>query len=264
MTESNLTLRGRHAVVTGGGRGLGAAIAATIAAHGAHVTLMGRTKATLEASAETVRASAGTRVHVVECDVTSPAAVQHAFDDAVRQLGAVHILVNNAGHADASPFGQISLESWNQTVATNLTGTLLCIQRVLPAMVAASFGRIVNVASTAGLKGYKNVAAYCAAKHGVIGLTRALALETARNGVTVNAVCPGYTEGTDMFRAAVEHVQRAAARSAEEARAMLTRPNPRGALITTQEVADTVLWLCTTGASAITGQAIAVAGGEVM
>jgi NAD(P)-dependent dehydrogenase (short-subunit alcohol dehydrogenase family) len=237
--------RGRHAVVTGGGRGIGAAIVAALAARGARVTAMGRTAA-------------------VRCDVTSPDDVASAFTAAVEASGAVDMLINNAGQAHAGSFDTIALETWNRMIAVNLTGTFLCTQQVLPGMIAAGSGRIVNIASTAGLKGYARIAAYCAAKHGVVGLTRAVAAETARTGVTVNAVCPGYTEGTDMFAMAVENVSRGRGVSAAEARALLAKQSPRGALITVDEVVDAVLWLCSDGASAITGQAIAVAGGEVM
>src|SRR5687767_11256063 len=139
------------------------------------------------------------RSHGIRCDVADPASTARAFDEATSAAGPVHILVNNAGQSLAASFGETSLEAWNQLLAVNLTGTFLCTQQVLPAMLAAGAGRIVNIASTAGLKGYAWVAAYCAAKHGVVGLTRAVAAETARTGVTVNAVCPGYTEGTEMF-----------------------------------------------------------------
>ena len=146
----------------------------------------------------------------------------------------------------------------------NLTGTLLCTQQVLPAMIAARAGRIVNIASTAGLKGYSGLATYCATKHGIVGLTRALAAETARSGITVNAVCPGYTEGTEMLATAVANVMDTRKVSADEARSLLAKNSLRRTLITPEEVADTVVWLCSPGASAITGQAIAVASGEVM
>jgi NAD(P)-dependent dehydrogenase (short-subunit alcohol dehydrogenase family) len=257
----NNGIKGIHAVVTGGSRGIGAAIAGALAREGARVTVMGRTAAALDAAA---RAMGGADVHTVACDVASSNDVTRAFADAVEGFGPVGILVNNAGQADAARFDAITLESWNRMIAVNLTGTFLCSQQVVPGMIAAGAGRIVNVASTAGVKGYARIVHYCAAKHGVVGLTRALAAETARTGVTVNAVCPGYTEGTEMFEAAVGNVMRAKNVSAEEARAILAKPSPRGSLITPEEVADAVLWLCSPGASAITGQAIAVAGGEVM
>lgn len=257
-------LHGRHAVVTGGGRGLGAVIAATLADGGADLTLMGRTAAVLEAHAESLRLASHVRAQAVVCDVSQAEDVQRAFAEAAGTLGPVQILINNAGQADAALFQDISLASWQRVLAVNLTGTFLCMQQVLGAMMAAGSGRIVNVASVAGLKGGAQLASYCAAKHGVIGLTRALAAETARKGITVNAVCPGYTDDTDMFRMAVANVMRATGRSEDDARATLAKRSPRGALITPREVADAVVWLCSPGASAITGQAIAVAAGEIM
>jgi len=257
-------LEGRHAVVTGGGRGIGAAIATALAAEGATLTVMGRSAVTLEQQADLLRRTSGGRAYAVVCDVSDAADVRRAFGEAVAQAGPVDILINNAGQSGAASFADISLDAWSRTIAVNLTGPFLCMQQVLPAMIAARSGRIVTVASTAGLKGYAKVADYCASKHGVVGLTRAVAAETARDGVTVNAVCPGYTEDTDMFRTAVDNVTRSTGRSADEARAILAKGSPRGTLITPQEVADTVVWLCSPGASAITGQAIAVAAGEVM
>ncbi len=257
-------LAGRHAVVTGGGRGIGAVIASALAAQGAQLSLMGRNADAVEHHAETLRHSHGVRACGLKVDVCDPSAVRQAFAAAVGQLGPIDILVNNAGQAIAGPVQDLTLESWEGLLRVNLTAPLLCIQQVLPAMRAARAGRIVNIASTAGLKGYARVAAYCATKHGLIGLTRSVAAETARDGVTVNAVCPGYTSDTDMVRAAVENVSRTTGRSRDEAFAVLTRYSPRGDLITPDEVAATVVWLCSPGASAITGQAVAVAAGEVM
>ena len=257
-------IEGSHAAVTGGGRGIGAVIAGALASAGARVTIMGRTRPDLDRTAAMLRGTPETQIHTETCDVTSPEDVLRAFAGAAAALGPVHILINNAGQAWAGPFDAIPLDVWNRLIAVNLTGTFLCTQQVLPAMIAAGSGRIVNIASTAGLKGYTRIAAYCAAKHGVVGLTRALAAETARTGITINVVCPGYTEGTDMFAMAVGNVMRAKGVGDAEARTMLAKPSPRGSLITPQEVADAVLWLCSPGASAITGQAVAVAAGEVM
>jgi NAD(P)-dependent dehydrogenase (short-subunit alcohol dehydrogenase family) len=250
-------LEGRHAVVTGGGRGIGAAIAAALADAGARITLLGRSEAPLQE-----KASGLPMARAVVCDVTEEGGVAAAFADAARAFGPATILVNNAGAAESAPFVRTSLELFRRLLDVNLIGTFLCSRAALPGMVEAGFGRIVNVASVAGLKGAAYVSAYCAAKHGVIGLTRALALETATSGVTVNAVCPSYTD-TDMARRAIANIVDRTGRSAEAAEAELVRKNPQGRLIRPEEVAATVLWLCTPGAEAITGQAIAIAGGEV-
>jgi NAD(P)-dependent dehydrogenase (short-subunit alcohol dehydrogenase family) len=257
-------MKGQHAVVTGGGRGIGAAIAGALAARGAQVTVMARTASAVSEMAQSLQERYKTRAHGVACDVANPDDVTRAFADAVNTLGTVGILINNAGVAKAEAFDRISLDTWNRTIAVNLTGALLCTQQVLPAMTAARSGRIVNIASTAGLKGYSGLGAYCATKHGLVGLTRALAAETARAGITVNAVCPGYTEGTDMLSTAVANVMDTRKVSADEARALLAKASLRRTLITPEEVADTVVWLCSPAATAITGQAIAVASGEVM
>jgi NAD(P)-dependent dehydrogenase (short-subunit alcohol dehydrogenase family) len=251
-------LAGRHAVVTGGGRGIGAAIASSLADAGARITLMGRSEAPLRE-----KASALPVAQAIRCDVTEEAGVAAAFAEAAEAFGPVAILVNNAGAAASAPFVRTSLELFRRMLEVNLIGTFLCSRAVLPAMLEAGFGRIVNVASVAGLKGAPYVSAYCAAKHGVVGLTRALALEAAAKGITVNAVCPSYTD-TDMARAAIAHIVEKTGRSAAEAEAELVRKNPQGRLIRPEEVAAVVLWLCAPGTEAITGQAIAVGGGEVM
>jgi 3-hydroxybutyrate dehydrogenase len=199
----------------------------------------------------------------VRCDVTEEAGIAAAFAAATRAFGPVTILVNNAGAAESAPFVRTSLELFRRMLDVNLIGTFLCSRAALPDMLEGGFGRIVNVASVAGLKGATYVSAYCAAKHGVVGLTRSLALETATKGITVNAVCLGYTD-TDMARAAISNIVAKTGRSAAAAEAELVRKNPQGRLIRPEEVAATVLWLCVPGSEAITGQAIAVAGGEVM
>jgi NAD(P)-dependent dehydrogenase (short-subunit alcohol dehydrogenase family) len=256
-------LRGRHAVVTGGGGGLGAAIAAALAAEGADLTLMGRTSATIEEQARTLQRSSNVRTAAVVCDVSDPESVVRAFAQAVRDRGPVEVLVNNAGVAAASTFAETTLESWRQLIAVNLTGTFLCTQQVLPAMLKAENGRIINIASTAGLQGYSRVAAYCAAKHGVVGLTRALAAETARTGVTVNVVCPGYIEGSAMLKSAIANVSRFTGKSADGARAILAKQSPTGAFVSLDDVVAKVRWLCSEEAAGTTGQAIVVDGGAV-
>ncbi|GMA14281.1 SDR family oxidoreductase (plasmid) [Deinococcus metallilatus] len=250
-------MKGLHAVVTGGGRGIGAAIAARLAAEGVTLTLMGRNEERLRQQAEQLGGA-----HIVCVDVTDEAGVNAAFENARAAHGPVRILVNNAGQAESAPALKTDLGLWQHMLDVNLTGTWLCTRAALPDLLAEG-GRIVNVASTAGLVGYPYVAAYVAAKHGVVGLTRALALEFAARGVTVNAVCPGYTD-TDLIVGAVQTIQDKTGRSEEQARAALARSNPQGQLVQPGQVADAVAWLCSPGASAITGQAIAVAGGEVM
>lgn len=245
----------RHAVITGGGSGIGAAVVRQLLDRGLRVTLMGRSLERLRAQQQVL----GPEVGIQACDVGDEASVAAAF----AAVGAVDILVNNAGQVETAPLARTSLESWQRLLNVNLTGTFLCSRVVLPGMSERGFGRIVNVASTAALKGYAYVAAYCAAKHGVLGLTRALALETVKKGITVNAVCPGYTE-TEIVAQAVQTIMAKTGRTAEAARAELAAANPQGRLIQPEEVAATVAWLVGEGSASITGQAIAVAGGEVM
>jgi len=255
------SLSGQHAIVTGGGRGIGAAVAEALAQHDARVTLMGRARDVLLSQAAKLRSTAG--VQAVEVDVAEPASVERAFAAAAADFGPAAILINNAGQAASAPFEKTDMVLWQRLMAVNLTGTFLCSQAVLPGMLKAGYGRIVNIASIAGLAGAPYVTAYCASKHGVIGLTRSLALELARKNITVNAVCPGYVD-TDMVRAAVSNIAAKTGRSTDEARAELVRRNPQGRILQPQEVANAVLWLCLPGSEAITGQAISVSGGEVM
>ena len=253
-------LQGRHAVVTGAGRGIGAAIAVSLAAAGARLTLVGRNRKPLD---ELCASLPGGPHSGAIADVADPAQVQAAFEAARSARGPVALLVNNAGAAESAPFGRMSLDLWQRMLSVNLTGTFLCTQAALPDMLAAGWGRVVNIASTAGQKGYAYASAYAAAKHGVIGLTRSLALETARAGVTVNAVCPGYTD-TDLLQASVRNIVERTGRSAEAARAELAAANPQRRLVQPAEVAEAVLWLCGEAAAAINGQSISVSGGEVM
>jgi NAD(P)-dependent dehydrogenase (short-subunit alcohol dehydrogenase family) len=252
----------RHAIVTGGSRGIGSAVARELVSRGAKVTIMGRSREALEREAQEMRGTAGVTVAVEVCDVADQASVRAAFGSAIANLGPAYVLVNNAGMAKSSVFTQTTREVWDQTLAVNLTGVFNCTSEVLPSMIQAKEGRIVNVASTAGLRGYRTMSAYCASKHAVIGLTRALALETAKQGVTVNAVCPSYTD-TYLTSLAVTNLVNSLRKSPDEALGMLTGTIPRGTLITPEEVAAAVGWLCSPGASGVTGIALPIAGGEV-
>jgi NAD(P)-dependent dehydrogenase (short-subunit alcohol dehydrogenase family) len=257
MEQISQTLAGKHAVVTGGARGIGAAVTRALAAHGAKVSMLGRS------AVPPADLAGDPRLQYVQADVCAPEKLHQAFDAARASFGTVHILVNNAGQGISAPFVKTDFALWRSMLQVNLDGTFHCIHQVLPAMLSAGWGRIVNIASTAGLIGYGYVSAYCAAKHGVVGLTRSLALETANKGVTVNAVCPGYTE-TEMLQRTIDGIVSKTGRTAEAARAELSSKNPQKRMVRPEEVANAVTWLCLPGSEAVTGQSIAVAGGEVM
>ena len=249
---------GRHALVTGGGRGIGAAVARALSGAGAVVTLLGRAPAPLAAMVAQGHAAA-----CEQADVTDAEALAAAIARAQAAHGPLDILVNNAGAAESAPLARTDRALWDRMLALNLTSVFEATRLVLPGMVSRGFGRVVNIASTAGLTGYPYVSAYVAAKHGVVGLTRALALETAAAGVTVNAVCPGFTD-TDMLAGSIAEVAQKTGRAPAEVTRSFVRGNPQGRLVRPDEVAAAVLFLCGPGAGAMTGQAIAVAGGEVM
>jgi NAD(P)-dependent dehydrogenase (short-subunit alcohol dehydrogenase family) len=246
-------LEGRRALVTGGSRGIGRAVAAALTQAGATVTVLARDRAALEEVVATGDAHA-----LAVADVTDP----EGWSRALSASASFDILVANAGAAVSAPFGKSDDALFRHSLDVNLMGVVHAMRAVLPGMVEGGFGRIVAVASTAGLKGYPYVSAYCAAKHAVVGLVRALAAEVAQSGVTVNAVCPGFTD-TDLVAESLARIVAKTGRSREAALAELVRHNPQKRLVAPAEVADAVLWLCGAGAGAVTGQAIAVAGGEV-
>jgi NAD(P)-dependent dehydrogenase (short-subunit alcohol dehydrogenase family) len=248
--------RSPHALVTGGGRGIGRAIAAELVRAGATVTVLGRQRGALE------QAVAAGDAHFADvADVAEQVSIGEAIAKAAARQ-PIDILVANAGIAESAPFAKSDTALFKRMMDVNLMGVVYSIQAALPSMKERPYGRIVAIASTAGLKGYAYVSAYSAAKHAVIGLVRSLALELASSRITVNAVCPGFTD-TDLVASSVDNIMKKTGRSREQAIAELSKHNLQGRLITPKEVADAVLWLCGEGASAVTGQAIAIAGGEI-
>ena len=252
-----MAIRNKHAVVTGGGTGVGAAIAADLAAQHANVTIVGRRRSPIEQLA-----AQSDRIQWVCADVTDGKALQLALNDAREQSGQIDIVIANAGAASSKPFTQLNSDDMQAMLDVNLMGVFNTFQSALPDMIDSGWGRLIAIASTAGLKGYGYVSHYCAAKHAVVGMIRSLALEVARKGITANAVCPSYVD-TAMTKRTVANIMHKTGMSKSESIASLVAANPQGRLITTAEVADAVTWICSEGAAAINGQAITIAGGEL-
>ena len=256
--SNNDDLRGKHAVVTGGGKGIGATIARSLSLAGAKVTLMGRDLSALESTAAELDTAQS-----ISVDITDEKAVTQCFADAEASYGATDILVNNAGAAESSPITRTDSELWRRMMEVNLDGVFYACRAALPSMLSTGHGRIINIASTAGLSGYPYVSAYCAAKHGVIGLTKSIAIELVRKNITVNALCPGYVE-TELLQRSIDNIVEKTNSSEDDARATLQAVNPQNRFVQPEEIAATVLWLCSPGAESVTGQAIALAGGEIL
>ena len=246
----------RHALVTGAGTGIGEAISRQLHADGYRITLLGRRREPLVA----LGASLGKHSQVVTGDVTDRAGITSAFATAIERFGDIEVLVNSAGMAPTAPFHRLDFSDWQRTMDVNVNGVFHCSQIALEAMLGAGWGRIINIASVASLRGFPYVSGYCASKHAVLGLTRAVALEVATQGVTVNAICPGYVD-TDIVRAAIAEIVSKTGRTEDEAMEHFTQSNPQGRLIEASEVASAVSWLCSDGAASVTGQAVAIDGG---
>jgi len=252
-----MTLKDRHAVVTGGGTGVGAAIAVDLAMAGAKVTILGRREEPLVQLAASIP-----DIEWVCADVTKVQPLQQALEAARKKSGCIDIVVANAGAASSKPFAQLSVDDLQAMLDVNLIGVFNTFQAVMPDMINSGWGRMIAIASTAGLKGYGYVSHYCAAKHGVIGMIKSLSLEVARKGITVNAVCPSYVD-TEMTSRTIANIMQKTQMKKSDAVASLISANPQRRLITPDEVADTVTWLCGKGASAINGQAVSISGGEI-
>lgn len=244
------------ALITGGGSGVGAVMARMLADAGVKVIVSGRRAEMLAEVAQHANITA------VTADVTDEASVREMYAKMIDEIGAPDLVIANAGMAESAPIGKTSVELWQRTMDVNLTGTFLTFREGLAVMDKSKPGRLISIASTAGLKGYAYVTAYCAAKHGVVGLIKGMAAELANSPITVNAVCPGFME-TPMLEKSVENIVAKTGMSTEAARASLAKINPQNRFIQPSEVADTVLWLCSPNAASITGQTISVSGGEV-
>lgn len=260
---SDKPLNGQHAIITGGSRGIGASISEYLARLGADISLTGRTKKTLVEQAKALEQNIGIKVHTSIGDMGNELDVQKCFNDIKEIMGPAQILINNAGIGKSAPFHRLDSTLWNQVIGLNLTGTFLCTKQVFSDMRESGYGRIVNISSTVGLRGYPYIAAYCASKHGVIGLTRTLALESIKKGITVNAICPGYTD-TDLVNEAVDLIVDKTGKDREEIQTEINDMSPMGRMVSPEEVAEATAWICLPSSASITGQAIVIAGGAVM
>jgi 3-hydroxybutyrate dehydrogenase len=259
-----LKLKDRIALITGGGRGIGRAIALAFAREGASVAVAARTTSEVERVAEEIASESGTQAIALSCDVGDAASVARMFEEVSERMGrAPDIMVNNAGVAQSAPLVKTTDELWHKHLAVNLSGTFYCTRAALPAMIERGWGRVINIASIAGKTGAPYVSAYTASKHGVLGLTRSVALEVATRGITVNAICPGYVD-TRMAENAIETITSKTGRSEQEARGTLERMSPQNRLITSEEVAALALLLASEEGRGITGQAINIDGGTVL
>lgn len=246
----------RHALVTGAGTGIGEAVSRQLHTDGYRVSLVGRRPEPLAA----LSASLGENAYAITGDVTDRSSISSAFASARERFGSIEILVNSAGMAPTAPFHRVDFADWQRTMDVNVNGVFHCSQIALEDMLGAGWGRIINIASVASLRGFPYVSSYCASKHAVLGMTRALALEVATQGVTVNAICPGYVD-TDIVRAAISEIVAKTGRTEEDAMRHFTESNPQGRLVEASEVASAVSWLCSDGAASVTGQAVAIDGG---
>jgi NAD(P)-dependent dehydrogenase (short-subunit alcohol dehydrogenase family) len=246
----------RHVLVTGAGTGIGEAVSRQLHTDGYRVSLVGRRPEPLAA----LSASLGENAYAITGDVTDRSSISSAFTSARERFGSIEILVNSAGMAPTAPFHRVDFADWQRTMDVNVNGVFHCSQIALEDMLGAGWGRIINIASVASLRGFPYVSGYCASKHAVLGMTRALALEVAMQGVTVNAICPGYVD-TDIVRAAISEIVAKTGRTEEDAMRHFTESNPQRRLVEASEVASAVSWLCSDGAASVTGQAVAIDGG---
>lgn len=256
-------LKGQHALITGGSRGIGAAISNALSALGANITLLARDISSLKKQKSHLQAEFDAKVFCASADMTLAKDIEASFSQAVESNGEIDILINNAGMGKSAPFHKMDLDFWKATLDLNLTGTFLCTKQVYEGMRSRGYGRIVNISSTVGLRGYPYITAYTASKHAVIGLTRSLALEAIKKGITVNAICPGYTE-TDLVSEAINNIVKTSGRESSDVKSEIENMSPMGRLVSPEEVAESAAWLCLPSSSSITGQAIVVAGGAVM